>query len=186
MGSPDGTAAPSSTAGFMTFFPLIAIVATFYFFYIVPQQKKRKLEQEKENQRVVEVSKLKAMPLNNFLKQNGLEQYSELFEKNKIESIAMAVDLTDSDLLNMGISSFGDRKNILNLFAEKQSLLKEPVKAKPEKISLSVYLELILKTGNKLFVSTLIALAIVFVLALCFHVYIGTAGIKVFSKKTCL
>jgi hypothetical protein len=59
------------------------------------------------------------------LKQNGLEQYCEIFEQNKIDTAEVAKELTDSDYLGMGISILGDRKRLLSLFA-KQEAAPEP------------------------------------------------------------
>jgi hypothetical protein len=52
------------------------------------------------------------------LKQNGLEQYCEIFEQNKIDTTEIAMELTDADYLSMGISILGDRKKIMSLFAK--------------------------------------------------------------------
>ena len=39
----------------------------------------------------------KIMQLDDLLRQNGLEQYSKIFAKNRIENIDIAVELTDND-----------------------------------------------------------------------------------------
>jgi hypothetical protein len=74
----------------------------------------------------IEIAKLKEMSMHEFLRQNGFEQYGDAFKQNKIEKVYNALELTDSDLVNMGISVLTDRKKLLSLFAEKLSAAKGP------------------------------------------------------------
>jgi hypothetical protein len=114
-----GYGAPPSDSWFLPFFlPFIGTIAIVYFFVILPRQKKIKLEQETKRLQ-------NEISLGDLLKQNELEMYFDVFQKNKIENITMAVELTDNDLENMGISVLGDKKKILTLFAEKKLALEE-------------------------------------------------------------
>jgi len=58
------------------------------------------------------------MPLSNLLRENELDQYCEMFEKNNIENLVIAIELTDNDLKNMGVNILGDRIKLLKLFSD--------------------------------------------------------------------
>jgi hypothetical protein len=85
------------------------------FFIIIPRKKKK--------QRNIEISKIKDMHMSDLLRSNDLEEYCEIFAKNKIENIEMAIGLSESDLMNMGISILGDRRKLLSLFNEQETRL---------------------------------------------------------------
>jgi tetratricopeptide (TPR) repeat protein len=112
------------------------------------------------------------MPMCNWLRANGMDEYCEVFERNKIENIGVAIDLSEMDLMDMGIT-FGDRKKIIS-FLDKQRTILRYDKTKNKTIANSI---------NKFFIQLLIGGAIVLILALCFHVYIGNAGFKIFPKE---
>jgi SpoVK/Ycf46/Vps4 family AAA+-type ATPase len=103
------------------FFPIllfIAISATVIIRTISLEEKKR------------QQTKLSETPVTDLLKQNGLEQYCNIFETNKIENTNIAIELTDTDLINMGVAVLEDRIKLLKLFLEEYSaninkLLKE-------------------------------------------------------------
>jgi NADH pyrophosphatase NudC (nudix superfamily) len=84
----------------------------------------KKKEQKIKAIAEAETAKLKQMPMNEFLKQNGFEQYCDIFKQNKIEKIFDALELSDADLVNIGISVLQDRKKLLSLLAVKLSASK--------------------------------------------------------------
>src|SRR6516165_2324504 len=58
--------------------------------------------------------------LTEWLKSQGLERYSELFERNEVDLPTLRL-LTDEDLEELGLP-FGPRKRILNLLGEERRL----------------------------------------------------------------
>jgi hypothetical protein len=117
--------------------PVGFILGTISFIYlfvflviIIPRNKRIKKEEEKiksDQERKMKIDeKIKSineMAFRDLLEQNDLKQYCEIFENNKIENIKNALDLNDSDLINIGISILGDRKKILSLIEQKRSVL---------------------------------------------------------------
>lgn len=87
---------------------------------------RKKRDQKGKAQAEAEIANQKETPMKEFLIQNGLEQYCDIFKQNKIETLFSAIELTDSDLLNMGISTLADRKKLASLLAEKLSASKGP------------------------------------------------------------
>ena len=51
------------------------------------------------------------------LKENGLENYLSIFEKNKLDNLEILSDLTEADFEKLGISVMGDRKRLVKLFS---------------------------------------------------------------------
>jgi hypothetical protein len=115
---------------FLVYIIIIAIIIAIAYFsiFIRPQQK------EKKKLRDLEISRINEMSISDLLWQNGLEQYCKTFVDNKIEKVKIALDLTDNDLVNMGISILGDRKKILVLLNERQTILEEDGKIDIQKI----------------------------------------------------
>jgi hypothetical protein len=105
--------------------PFLAIILIFYFLIIRPAKKKQ------ENDRLNQMEVLN-MSMDYFLEQNGLEKYSNIFEKENITTLKTALDLTDEDLKNIGIEAIGDRKKLLSLFNEKQSSVPQSIKRQPQ------------------------------------------------------
>ena len=119
-------------AGIIGYFAILCIGIIIVLAIVIPivliRQKKDK---ERFEQAKINVAKLKETPLNEFLKQNGFEQYSNIFKENKIETVGNALDLTDADLLNIGISTLTDRKKILSVLAETLTSAEGPKKRCP-------------------------------------------------------
>jgi len=82
------------------------------------RKEKENLDKERKEQRENEIKKRKEKSIHDFLKENELEQYCEIFEKNQIETVGSAINLSDTDLLNIGVSILGDRKKILSLLKD--------------------------------------------------------------------
>jgi len=61
------------------------------------------------------------------LSENKLDEYIEIFEKNKLDTVEILSDLDDNDLINIGINILGDRKKLLNIFKNKESDIPKPV-----------------------------------------------------------
>ena len=55
----------------------------------------------------------------NILLNNGLEQYIDLFEEEKLMDLGILKTITENDYEKIGISSLGDRKKLLGLFFPK-------------------------------------------------------------------
>ncbi|MHB9295550.1 hypothetical protein PilKf_01296 [Pillotina sp. SPG140] len=51
------------------------------------------------------------------LLENDLNEYVDLFEKNKLTDISVISSLTEADLEKLGITIMGDRKLIMRIFA---------------------------------------------------------------------
>ncbi|GBU28534.1 hypothetical protein R84B8_02093 [Treponema sp. R8-4-B8] len=107
---------------YIVFFIICILIGIFY------RRNKKKLEQEKldkekldKEQYEKQLKEIKEKPISDFLKENKLEQYCEIFEKNKIENVESAISLSDTDLSNIGISMLGDRKKILSLLKDVSS-----------------------------------------------------------------
>ncbi|MDR0322683.1 MAG: SAM domain-containing protein [Treponema sp.] len=49
---------------------------------------------------------------------NGLDEYIELFEKNRLNDIKIIIDLTEDDYEKLGIELMGDRKKLLKIFSK--------------------------------------------------------------------
>jgi len=60
-----------------------------------------------------------------FLERHSLGKYKKIFKSNKLEKFESIVDLTDADLLNMGIDVLGDRKKILSSIKNELAEFKE-------------------------------------------------------------
>ena len=95
-------------------------------------KKNKKRTEELKAQAEIEIAKLKEMSMNDFLRQNGFDQYCDIFKQNKIEKVFYALELSDSDLMNMGISVLTDRKKLASLLAEKLSATKGPQQRCPK------------------------------------------------------
>ena len=54
----------------------------------------------------------------NILAENNLEEYIDLFKKNKLTDFDVVSNLTESDLEKLGITIMGDRKKILLIFSK--------------------------------------------------------------------
>lgn len=52
------------------------------------------------------------------LKENGLEQYINLFEEQRLTDIDMITSLSEEDLEKMGIKTLGDRKRLIKLLRD--------------------------------------------------------------------
>ena len=96
--------------------PFIVIILIFYYLIVKPQEKLKK-EQEEQRLRILNMS------IGDILIENGLKEYCKIFEENKIDTLKTAMDLTDMDLINMGISVIGVRKKILLLIEEKKTII---------------------------------------------------------------
>ena len=88
----------------------IGIVVFVYLSIFLKTLKKKRIALREQ-----EFARMKEKPLDDFLKNNGLEQYCEIFKNNKLEKVSDAIELTDSDLQNIGIIILGDRKKLLLL-----------------------------------------------------------------------
>jgi len=55
------------------------------------------------------------------LSENNLNEYVDVFENNKLDTVEKLIELNENDLVNMGINIIGDRKVLLNIFKEKQN-----------------------------------------------------------------
>jgi len=102
-----------------------------YFIIVIPKKKKKKIEAEEKRTKEDRIEKISEkiktineMPFKDWLEQNDFKQYCEIFEQNKIENLNTGLKLTDTDLLNVGISVLGDRIKILSLLEEKRAALK--------------------------------------------------------------
>ena len=66
------------------------------------------------------VTKINNIPdseiLEQFFKNNNIDEYIEKFKLEKVFSSELIKELTDSDLEKLGISTLGERKKILKLF----------------------------------------------------------------------
>jgi hypothetical protein len=51
------------------------------------------------------------------LQENGLSEYTGLFENNKLTSISIISSLSENDLEKLGVTIMGDRKLILKIFS---------------------------------------------------------------------
>jgi hypothetical protein len=51
------------------------------------------------------------------LLENDLEEYVDIFEKNKLTNLEIIIELTESDLEKLGIMVMGDRKKILKIYS---------------------------------------------------------------------
>jgi hypothetical protein len=51
---------------------------------------------------------------------NGLNEYIELFEKNRLNDIKIIIDLTEDDYEKLGIELMGDRKKLLKIFSKNE------------------------------------------------------------------
>jgi hypothetical protein len=104
MGGPQSAYAESASGmeQFMSFAPFILAISIVYFLILRPENAKRK--------------KIKAMPMSDLLRENDMGEYCEIFERNKIENIEMAIDLSETDLVNMGGNCIGrqEKNNILS------------------------------------------------------------------------
>jgi DNA-directed RNA polymerase subunit RPC12/RpoP len=109
----------------------LGIFSICYFIFIYSWNKKRKEKEKakitaeavKAAKELIEAEKIKTMSFSDFLRENEMEQYCEVFETNKIHDMATAISLTDADLTSIGISILGDRKKILTLIETKKSSL---------------------------------------------------------------
>ena len=54
--------------------------------------------------------------LENFFIENKIDSYTEKFKNEKVFSAELLKDLTDEDLLKLGVATLGDRKRMLKLF----------------------------------------------------------------------
>ena len=54
--------------------------------------------------------------LENFFIENKIDSYTEKFKNEKVFSAELLKDLTDEDLLKLGLATLGDRKRMLKLF----------------------------------------------------------------------
>jgi RNA polymerase subunit RPABC4/transcription elongation factor Spt4 len=121
MGGPQSAYAESASGmeQFMSFAPFILIIGIFYFLIIRPEKAMKK---KKET--------LKAMPMCDLLRANDMEEYCELFEQNGIETIEMAITLSEMDLMDMGITVLGDKKKIISFLDKQRSILEAGNKSK--------------------------------------------------------
>jgi hypothetical protein len=55
------------------------------------------------------------------LTENDLADYISIFEQNKLNSIELLSDITESDYEKIGISALGDRKKLLKLFFKNEN-----------------------------------------------------------------
>jgi hypothetical protein len=98
--------------------------------------------------------------LKNILVENGLGEYSDLFDKNKLDSIDILTDITETDYEKMGISVMGDRKKLLKLFFKAE--VKEQRSPSPEPAPTPTVIVEQKKThGVWIFVGVLIAILLV-------------------------
>jgi len=56
----------------------------------------------------------------NVLKYNSLDEYIEIFEKNKLNNLEIIMSLTENDYEKMGITILGDIKRLLIIFSKKE------------------------------------------------------------------
>ena len=96
--------------------------------------KENKEIEENEKRHINNINKLKKMSVAELLKKKGLEEYCEIFEKNKIETIEIAIKLTEDDLASLGIELLGARKNIIALFEKCKRMMMPEKSAEEEKI----------------------------------------------------
>ena len=68
--------------------------------------------------------------IKSMLSEKNLDEYIELFEKNKLDTIEVLSELNDDDLINIGVNILGDRKKLLSLF-RKNEVVVDNVIAKP-------------------------------------------------------
>ena len=54
------------------------------------------------------------------LSENNLDEYIEIFEKNKLDTVEVLSELNDNDLINIGVDLLGDRKKLLNIFRKNE------------------------------------------------------------------
>src|SRR5580704_3143956 len=70
------------------------------------------------------------MDLGEWLKGLGFEQYAQRFAGNDID-FALLTKLTDADLKELGVSSLGHRKRLLEAIAERAAAALSPTLAQP-------------------------------------------------------
>jgi len=63
---------------------------------------------------------LKTIEYKNVLKNNNLENYIEIFEKNKLNDIELIMTLTENDYEKIGINILGDIKRLLIIFSKNE------------------------------------------------------------------
>ncbi|MCL2792501.1 MAG: SAM domain-containing protein [Spirochaetaceae bacterium] len=54
---------------------------------------------------------------NDILRENNLDEYIDIFEKNKLTDLEIISELTEDDLEKIGIIAMGDRRRMLKLFS---------------------------------------------------------------------
>ena len=130
----DGAESFVSDLLYLTIGGVVLIIAITVLVIIKVKKREKKHKAMKE----AEIAAQKEMTIRAFLSQNDLEQYSDIFEQNNIKNVFSAIELTDSDLLNMGISILADRKKLNTLIAEKLSATKGPRRKCPSCGSLNI------------------------------------------------
>jgi len=100
------------------------------------------------------------------LKENGLGEYIETFRKHKLTTKEIISELTDQDLLDIGVSLLGDRKKILLLFKDKSKTEDKIVFPDPQQPApVTTIVEKKSGGGVWAFVGVLVAIVLIIVIA---------------------
>jgi hypothetical protein len=77
----------------------------------------------KEKCRILRTSEIEAISMSDILRENNMEEYCEIFERNRIENVGIAISLSEADLENMGITVLGDRIKLIYILDEQRDIL---------------------------------------------------------------
>ena len=97
----------SNTLNSITFFVLIGIFTI--------------LTSNKDNRNIFKNNRLDKFcgkNIEDILKENNMDEYIEIFQKNKLVDFEIISKLNDSDFEKIGINILGDRKKIINIFSK--------------------------------------------------------------------
>jgi hypothetical protein len=81
--------------------------------------KKANASDEPENVNLAQYKQFIGKTWQDILKENGLEQYISVFEKQNLTDIDTILSLNEQDLEKIGVETLGDRKRLINVLHKK-------------------------------------------------------------------
>lgn len=103
-------------SGFLTTgIPIIGII-----WLIVLKVKKNKIKESTNDNKRASFVKREEINYKDILIKNGMEEYITLFENNRLNDLAIIIDLTEDDYEKLGVKFMGDRKRLLKIFSKNE------------------------------------------------------------------
>jgi hypothetical protein len=103
-------------SGFLTTgLPIVGII-----WIIISKTNKNKSSNYNEKNENIKTESFNNINYKDILIKNGLDEYIELFEKNRLNDIEIIIDLTENDYEKLGIELMGDRKRLLKIFSKNE------------------------------------------------------------------